>query len=430
MLPTYIKSDISKLRKVIVHSPTAEIKHVIPKFGWLSKPGFSADIIGSDAIEQHSNFVEILKNNDVEVLTVSELINSALENLKSNKSLEHWITTNFPKLAKFDDINADDLVGASMRSFYNFEDGVYKPLSEPLNAMYYVRDWGVMTPRGLILSNLDKNREAENNISRLIFKHTPELSNVPLLLDCLDEGLTLQGGDVIVFDEETLFIGVGNKTREIAASEIAKRLNLTVFGITLPASDKNTGKGTPFSSLFLHLDTVFNLIDKDKALLVPYFFDDSFNLNNPIYALFDGMMNNLSENLRKDLTDILNELKSVGEVYKYCPGTGKKVSTGMKLANFLREELEMKIISVGGSVPDNSVEQLKHLIETVIPETRFQAGNIVVIKPNDLLMYKENTKNTQLELKKSGLNVRTLQGYELSKWNGGPHCMTLPLERF
>jgi len=102
----------------------------------------------------------------------------------------------------------------------------------------------------------------------------------------------------------------------------------------------------------------------------------------------------------------------------------------MKHANFLHEELEMKIINVGGNVSDNPAEQLKHLIETVIPETRFQAGNIVVIKPNDLIMYKENTKDTQLELKRSRLNVCTFQGYELSKWNGGPHCMTLPLERF
>ena len=40
------------------------------------------------------------------------------------------------------------------------------------------------------------------------------------------------------------------------------------------------------------------------------------------------------------------------------------------------------------------------------------------------------TKVTKVEITQRGeMNVSTFSGNELVRWNGGPHCMAMPLQR-
>ena len=64
----------------------------------------------------------------------------------------------------------------------------------------------------------------------------------------------------------------------------------------------------------------------------------------------------------------------------------------------------------------------------VLPELRGQAANVVALEPGRLIAYAEN-EHTLKALRAAGNDVKTFPGSALVRWHGGPHCLTLPLER-
>jgi arginine deiminase len=95
------------------------------------------------------------------------------------------------------------------------------------------------------------------------------------------------------------------------------------------------------------------------------------------------------------------------------------------LVDYLRS-LGYKIHYIGGEPPETDV--LKHVVEHVMREVRFQGGNVVATRPGRLIAF-EGNNHTLEELRASGIQVSTFPGHELAKWHGGPHCLTMPLER-
>lgn len=56
------------------------------------------------------------------------------------------------------------------------------------------------------------------------------------------------------------------------------------------------------------------------------------------------------------------------------------------------------------------------------------AANTVAIKPGHVICYDRNDMTNSL-IKKAGINVQSIPSSELSRGRGGPHCMTMPLQR-
>ncbi|MFW9904438.1 MAG: dimethylarginine dimethylaminohydrolase family protein [Candidatus Thorarchaeota archaeon] len=68
-------------------------------------------------------------------------------------------------------------------------------------------------------------------------------------------------------------------------------------------------------------------------------------------------------------------------------------------------------------------------IITVNKEDVIQFGaNVCAIKPGKIIMYEWNTRIIK-ELERHGIDVIPIQGAELVKGGGGPHCMTCPILR-
>ncbi len=442
----YISSDIDKLKQVVVHPIGNERRHILPKFEFLTDLGFSSVFLDSTAENQHKNFVNILENNSVEVLTTHDLLTNALSNLEKAGELTKWLAKNFPQTEKLANdsqkITVFDLLGASDRAYYNFDQsGRHNPLSRPLNAMFFTRDQAVVLPEGVLLTAFNNKRSVETKLVRLMFEQSDQLKHIPIVFDAEKEGVLVQGGDVIVLDKNTLLIGYGNLTEKRAAKRIAQKLNKTVIGVRLSAHNSFlTRSGDSLGSLFLHLDTVFNLVRENKFLVVPYFFENKVDTKNPILSILSGAepKNKSSLKMRSiykklyykiNLKIIKTELANLGKITLFAPGTGEQTKTNSKLVDYLIKNYDYSPIYVGGEPPNSFEERVKHLVEKVIPETSSQAANIVALEPGKVVMYNENTDFTQNALRKAGIEVVRTDGSSLATWRGGPHCMTLPIGR-
>lgn len=106
---------------------------------------------------------------------------------------------------------------------------------------------------------------------RFAYEWSPALRQYPIVFDAAEEQLDMEGGDFLVADENTLWMGVGNRSQEASARRIARKLNLDVVTVQLPSGAK-----TSVHNLFLHLDTVCTFVDTRTVLTLPYLFEKAY----------------------------------------------------------------------------------------------------------------------------------------------------------
>jgi arginine deiminase len=432
-----VEADYETLRTAIVMSFDDSI-YKSSEMGLSAHPIFSKSLSPS-TIQEHKVLVDLLEKAGVQILQVRDLLQDAVDRARQKGALEGWIRETYPDqygriLPYLDQVNADNILQCSDKLFYRSnEKGEFDPLFIPIALMYWSHDFAISTPKGVIIGNsVVFSRTFENAIARLIFPYAAALRDFPVVLDAAREGVNLDGGDVIVRDEKTLFVGVGNRSDKKAAPLLAKKLGMDVFAVTMPPIGKPNG----MNSLFLHLDSIFNFVDHDKVVAIPCFLEKEYINRNPMTRILaglaaqtDSMMSRIkprdsgggSEQIR--LT--IKLMPEVGWVTKYEADTGKEVPLGMKLVDYARSQ-GWKVIPVGGD--REGMEEDKWMLERVIHEQRWQGANIVQLGPGRVIAFQHNTYTNEA-LRRGGIEVSTFPGELIALRYGGPHCLVLPLVR-
>lgn len=426
-------SDIDPLKSVIILPPSPNDRREI--YNLYDDSPFLVLNYLDGMIQQHGQLTGLLRKNGARTLNVLDLMEDAVSNArgegKFTAALAEIFPDEFPRLkARIDEITASALLGRSPRFFFHYNDrGNLDPLIPACGALIFCRDLAVSTPRGIIITNSRyRERKVEHRLGRFMFRYAAELKKHRIAFDAESEGVRCEGGDIIVLDEKTILMGVDNRSDREAARKIAQKLEMEVIGVSMPPFQSPSGANLAI----LHLDTVFNLVDRKKALSVPYFFFKRYDVDNPVVNYLKAVNDQPKKNLDKgelefpvSLNTAIETIPKVGWLTLFRAGTGEAVDLGEKLGDYLVQK-GYEIIPVGGE--RGVIGENQYIDERVLYELSLQACNVVQLAPGKVIAFAHNTF-TNGALKRSGVKVITFEGKYLADSLGGPHCLTLPLVR-
>ena len=268
----YPHSEWDYAKAIIMHTPGEELfDGVIHPYAGLFEYYFDVD----KAAEEHRGYMKALEKNGIKVYTVKELLEQApIEKLRACAiSALTYDTSEMPamtaseseryRLSVIDEMSRADLIRCillrptvklySTDSNTGFE-AVYT--HSPLMNLYFTRDQSITTPRGHVISQMNSTqRAAETQIVSLCY----ELLGVEPILTIIGNG-RLEGGDYLRGGTVS-YIGCGMRTN-IEAIEQMMRADAFGHDTIAVVNDRK------WWQMQMHLDTYFNIIDKDLCTLV------------------------------------------------------------------------------------------------------------------------------------------------------------------
>jgi len=309
-------------------------------------------------------------------------------------------------------------------------------------AWTYTRDTSFTTQVGTVICNMRRySRLLEPRVVKLAYKSDPVLKkNVSLVWDANDltiantEPPNIEGGDTEIIDQDTIAVGLGQRSTFTGFLEFGKKLFASdanqqvkyvcaVFNADYPAVD------------YMHLDVVINFPANRKALVMPYYFESEIVKNMPPKKLLLKLLAATriqSERDARPMHQVVGPaaFEKAGQCYVYVRGEQnqpKLLRREVSLVDFLIREDKIDkdgLIYVGGEPKEKN--DVKHLMLALMEQSR-GATNIVTIKSGTVISYARTTATLEA-LKQNGIRVK--------KWNdsyldmlGGPHCSTAPLFR-
>ena len=268
-------------------------------------------------------------------------------------------------------------------SFFDVFDYDYPFAVDPMPNLYFTRDTFSIIGNGVSINHMRTvTRSRETLFGKYIFEYNPRFKDktVPIWYN-RDDTTCIEGGDISVLSKDTVAIGISERTDAESVEKIAKNLfsNNKFFKTVLAFN-------IPRKRAFMHLDTVFTMIDRDKFVMHP-------EIEGPLttYAIKKKNDNNLSIKM-EDIE--INEL----------------------LAKYLHVD-KVSVIKCGGN---DSIAASR--------EQWNDGSNTLAISPGEVICYSRNIITNKI-LEDSGIKIHTMPSSELSRGRGGPRCMSMPFNR-
>ncbi len=406
-----IKSEIGKLKKVIVHEPGSEIEIMTPQ---TSKNLLYDDILDlKTAISEHKELTGILKLHS-NVYEINDLLEETLSDEKQREELLRDLLTEMQAsehlLDKLMPLNSRDLAKSLVLGVEQQKDTLTKFLSErkyalpPLPNFVYTRDSAIIINNYVLTGSMaNLIRSSEATIMRYIFAHHKDFLSDGFYFEEVNgfhHNSKFEGGDILVLREDVLAIGLSERTTSYAIDQLIDKFKdkgqiKHIFAVVLPKE-----------RAMIHLDMIFTMIDKHYAVAHEPVLLGDMNL---------GVIHiDLSEKISKisNVDTIFDGLKSVGIDLKpvFCGGTDRlrqDREQWMCGANFFTMA-PGKVIGYGRNT--KTFEELE------------KVANMPRIEAVDVLSGK-------IDLKNYDRYAIAIQGAELSRGGGGARCMTMPVQR-
>ena len=395
-------SEIGMLNKVLLHRIGTEVDGLVPdNFARLL---FDDIPYLKVAQQEHDCFADILRKNGVEVIYYVDEVARALDRpeIKDRFIREMLDQTRFSSRGVREAVYAyliamdpHQLVGKVIAGIRKTELTDYRPRTlaekideaypfymDPMPNMYFTRDQGACVGNGISIHHMSTvTRRRESLLLRYMYEFNSDFApaGTEKWYD-YDDPYSLEGGDILVLSKDIAAVGLSERTTAAGIETFASRL--------LNGSDfrKVLVFNIPKKRAFMHLDTVFTMVDHDKFSIHP-------------------------------------EIEGPLQLYELSLGAGGEIhlnSMTEDLATILAKELGLpavKLIRCGG---DDAMAAQR--------EQWNDGSNTLCIAPGKVITYERNYVTNDL-LDRNGVEVLTMPSSELSRGRGGPRCMSCPVNR-
>lgn len=398
-----VRSEIAPLKKVMLHRPGRELEQLVPNA--LERLLFDDIPYLQGAQQEHDRFAEILREQGVEVVYLSELTATTLDTCEGlrekfvrdfircsgavaqtyEKELSELLL-NLPThemvLKTMTGIRFDELPRRSNRSLSALRRGRTHFVLDPIPNLYFTRDPFASIGHGAAVNHMySQTRNRETIYSDYFLHYHPDFAGCVPFYFTPEEPFSLEGGDVLNLSPDTIAVGISQRTMP----EAIERLAANIFADESAQIRRVLAFDIPSRRAFMHLDTVLTQVDKDKFLIHPSILDSL-----QVFELTPGKSTLKVRQCKQSPERVLGEACGVDIV---------------------------KLIRCGGG--DTIASQREQWND---------GSNALCIKPGTIIAYDRNYVTNCL-LEDEGIEVLKIPSGELSRGRGGPRCMSMPLYR-
>lgn len=401
-----VKSEIGKLKKVMLHRAGKELEHLVP--GDLERLLFDDIPYLRTAQNEHDLFAGIMRGEGVEVVYLEDL---TADVLRGNEELKRQFVEQFIAEGEVADEKMKEYLASYLMEIRDEKELVLKLMSgvrvgelevkmnrplvnlvktdsqfimDPIPNLYFTRDPFACIGNGVSLNCMySRTRRRETLFGKYVLENHPDFAGKTPFYYTRELPYSIEGGDILNLSNKVLAIGISQRTTAEAIELLAQR----IFEDDSAEIETILALDIPAIRAFMHLDTVCTQVDYDKFTIHP------------------GILGTLR----------IFELKKGDQ-----KGELKVTEMRSSLAEVLAEHLKLDkvtLIRCGG--------------KDAIASEREQwndGSNTLCIEPGKVVVYDRNYVTNQI-LRENGIRVLEMASSELSRGRGGPRCMSMPLER-